>query len=79
MSRKADDTYGPSASQKLMEDRSATKDLKLTKRKADGSHVASLDSHAYLYMGISCTSRIKTLLRSHIFLIWKDTLESQKP
>ena len=45
----------------------------------DGPYVALLDPHAYSYMETSCVSRTKTLLCTHIFIVWKDTLKSQKP
>ena len=54
-------------------------DLKLTKREDERSPVASLDPHTYSYMGIFCTSCTMTLLCSHIFLIWKETLIPDLP
>ena len=47
--------------------------------KADRSYIALLGPHEYLYMETSCVSRTKTLLLTHISLVWKDTLKSRKP
>ena len=45
----------------------------------DRSSVALLDPHEYLYMETFCIFRTKTLLLTHISLVWKGILKSRKP